>query len=143
MSQNQITNSPTPNWRDLRQQEREQRRAERREWRGESGWIFGGLLILIGVLLFLQNMNAVALNNWWALFILLPGFGSLASAWRMYQHHGGVSSGVVWSALVGVLLIGLSLAFVFNLYLDWTLLAPALLILLGVGVLLPSIFGRQ
>ncbi|HVP20663.1 MAG TPA: hypothetical protein VMS73_02260, partial [Anaerolineaceae bacterium] len=40
-----------------------------------SGWIFGVVLILIGAAFFLQNFNLLQINNWWALFLLIPAIG--------------------------------------------------------------------
>lgn len=139
MSANQSNNNPTRSWRELRAQERQERRAAR----GNNGWIFGVVLVLVGALLFLQNMNMFTLNNWWALFILLPGFGALAGAWRMFRETGEVTGGVIGALLLGVLLIGISLAFVLNLSLDWTNLLPVVLVLAGVSLLIPSLFGRR
>lgn len=139
MSTNQSTNNTTPDWRELRRQER----AERRATHGNSGWIFGAVLILVGALLFLQNVSIVTLHNWWALFILLPAFGSLATAWQLFRTQGEFSAGAVGSLLVGLLLTGVAAVFLFNLDLDWTLVAPAVLILLGIGMLLPALFRRN
>lgn len=139
MNQNLSTNNSTPSWRDLRDQERQERRAAR----GESGWIFGIILVLLGVLLWLQNMNAVTISNWWALFILLPAFGALASAWRMYSRQQEVSAGVISSFFFGVVLLGVVVVFVFNLTLYWGIVLPVLLIFGGVSMLLPAILSRR
>lgn len=139
MSQNQPTNTPTPSWRELREQEREERRAAR----GENGWVFGAVLILIGVLLFLQNMNTLTLHNWWALFILIPAFGALAGAWRLYSRDKEISAPVLGAFMSGLLFLGVALVFLFNLAFDWARLLPALLIVFGVSLLLPAVFGKR
>ena len=139
MSQNQIANTPTPSWRDLREQERQERRGAR----GNGGWIFGLVLVLVGGLLLLQNMNVVVINNWWALFILLPAFGSLAGAWQLYSRTSQVSAGVISSFMMGLLFLGMAVVFLFNLTARWELIVPALLIIFGVSMLLPSILGKR
>lgn len=140
MEQNQPSNNPTPNWRELRAQERRERRAAR----GNGAWIFGAILIALGILFFLQNMNVVPLNNWWALFILIPGIGSLAAAWRLFTVNDNQISGPVMGSLVtGLLLIGVTLIFLLNLQLNWELVLPALLILFGVGMLLGAFTWRR
>lgn len=139
MSANQTNNNPTPSWRELRAQERQERRAAR----GNNAWIFGVILVLIGGLLFLQNMNMFTLHNWWALFILIPGFGALAGAWRMFRDTGEVTGGVIGALLLGVVLVGMAAVFVLDLSLDWTRVFPVVLVLIGVLLLIPSLFGRR
>ena len=142
MSTNQPTNTqPTntpPDWRELRRQERAERRAERRE----NGWAFGAILIVVGVLLFLQNINAFTLHNWWALFLLLPAAGSLGAAWRMFNTQGKMSPAAISSLIMGLVFVGIAAVFLFDLNLDWTRWAPALLILFGIGLLLPALFRK-
>jgi len=47
---------------------------------GSGGLIIGGALIVFGLIIMLQNMGLMYLQNWWALFILIPAFGSFAAA---------------------------------------------------------------
>ena len=119
-------------WRDVRRAEREARREERRARHGSSGtpWVGGVILILLGVILLLQNFTQFHLNNWWALFILLPAFGSFATAWNR-RVRGALISG-------GVLLL-VTAAFLFNL--NWGLVLPILLIVWGVTLLLNSLLS--
>ena len=116
-----------------RQSWREQRREERRARRGKNSWIGGAVLILIGVVLLLQNFGGMALQNWWALFILIPALGAFANAWRTYQEAGGHLTGAARSSLLGGFILTMVAAiFLFNL--NWTLLGPILLILAGIGI---------
>jgi len=94
-------------------EERRPRHAERR--RPQSAWIGGAVLILIGIFFLLQNFTPFNLNNWWALFILIPAFTSLAGAWSAFQVDGRFSRRVA-SSLVGVIFFtGLCLVFLLNL----------------------------
>lgn len=138
MSQNQSVNNPTPNWRELRAQERQERRAAR----GDNRWIMGAVLVLIGIVLLLQNMNAFVIYNWWALFILLPAFGSLAGAWRLYTNSGEVSAAVIGSFTMGLVFLVVAGMFLFNLTANWSVVLPALLILLGVSMLIPALMRK-
>jgi|SRR5581483_5531102 hypothetical protein len=141
MSTNQPTNTPTPDWRELRRQERAQRRAER----GNSGaWILGAILIGVGLILTWQNFFGTMVQNWWALFILLPAAGSLAAAWREFQNNGGVFTMRLLAPLaMGLLLFALSVAFLFNYVINWALVVPVLLIVFGIIVLLGGFFPRK
>jgi len=118
---------------------RAERRAERRSRRGGGApWILGVILIVLGVGFLLQAYGRIAFNNWWALFILIPAFGSFAAAWRRYQAAGRVTAGVFGSVIGGLVFSAVALAFLFNLNLglNWNLLWPLLLILGGLALLL-------
>ena len=100
-----------------------------------SGLILGAILILIGVIFLAQNLTDwdVGNWNWWALFILIPAFGSLANAWRIYQAEGRVPK--MRGPLVGgfaLLLVTIILLF----DLDWGTMWPLFLIIVGVGALI-------
>ena len=69
--------------------ETRQQRAQR------PAWIAGGVLILIGIVFIVQNVAGVTLNNWWALFILIPAIGLLVTTYQTLAEkrqavHGGV-----------------------------------------------------
>ena len=146
---NQSNSNPPTDWRSMRRQAREQRhamrsemRAQRRAWRGNNSWAIGAVFILIGVLLMLQNVGALSLRNWWALFILIPAFGSLAAAWRIFENNGAlVSPMVIGPLFTGLILFAITAAFLFEL--NWGLLGPVLLILLGVSALLGALFWQR
>ena len=112
---------------------RRQRLAERRAGRLGSSWVVGAVLILVGILIMFPNLNTFSLQNWWALFILIPAVGAFGNAWRTYQ------SSKRWSAAARASLIGglilTMVAAVFLLNLNWTILGPVLLILGGLGLL--------
>ena len=128
------TPQPEP---ESRYEERRRRREARRAARGgySASWILGGILIVLGVLFLLQNQGVMILQNWWALFILIPAFGSLAAAWRIYHNAGGrLTAGALGSLVLGFALLAVTAMFLFNL--NWTILGPVLLILAGIGLLI-------
>jgi hypothetical protein len=140
MSANQPTNNSTPDWRELRRREREQRRAGR----GSGAWIMGAVLIGVGIFLFWQNLYGVTFNNWWALFILLPAAGSLAAAWRVFQEDGAVFTARLLAPLaMGLFLLALTATFLFGLVVNWLMVGPLLLIGFGVIVLLGAFVPRK
>lgn len=122
-----------------RYEERQLRREARRASRHSGGaWVGGALLIALGLILLFQNYGILALNNWWALFILLPAVGAFASAARSYQDAGGRLTAPSRASLIGGLVLCLvSAVFLFNL--NWTLLGPAIIILAGIGILINAV----
>lgn len=105
-------------------------------------WIVGGVLILIGVVFIVRNVTGLELHNWWALFILIPALGSLATAWQMFQKNGRRFTAASRGPLIGgVVLLAVAAVFLFSL--DWALAWPFLLILGGGALLLTSLKGRD
>jgi hypothetical protein len=83
---NQESQDETIDRRTARRQRIEERRA------GRSGsWVAGAILILIGIFIMLQNLTSFELENWWALFIMIPALGAFGNAWRAYQNDGRLS----------------------------------------------------
>lgn len=115
---------------------REERREERRAGRGGGAWIWGVFLILLGALFLFQNMGKFnfPFYNWWALFILIPALGALGNAYRDYRESGKFTSNVRNSLFGGIILLIITAILLFNL--SWTYLGPALIILVGLGLLL-------
>jgi hypothetical protein len=69
--------------------------------------IIGGLiLITVGFLLMVRSMTGFYLENWWALFILLPAIGSFSNAWRAYQQAEGMFTSEVRGSLLSGFLPG-------------------------------------
>ncbi|NTU54627.1 MAG: hypothetical protein HGA79_00075 [Anaerolineales bacterium] len=135
----QLNNEPLD-----RREARHQRRAERLAdpSRGSS-WIAGIILVVLGGIFLLQNMGSYRfpLQNWWALFILIPAVGAFDTAFRTYRREGTFTAPARGSLLVGIVLTLVTAAFVFNI--SWTYFGPALIILAGLGILFNSMVGRQ
>ncbi len=122
-------------WREMRRAEKAQRREERRAWRNSRpfNWVWGAVLILIGLILLLQNLTGMFLFNWWALFILIPAFMAFSAAWGNYQSNGRLTKTGRSSLIGGGALTIITVIFLFNL--NFGYLWPILLILGGVSVL--------
>ena len=125
----------TTDWRDRRQADRAARREGRLERRVRHNyrWLWGGVLIVLGVELLLENMGFTFPDNWWALFILIPAFGAFARAWERYKQAGMLDSQARGSVLGGLIMTTLAAVFLFNL--NWVWFGPVLLILLGLTLL--------
>jgi len=116
---------------------RRARRAERRAARYGGAWLVGAALIILGVIFMLQNMGALQLNNWWALFFLLPAAGSFATAYGSYRNQGRFTATSRGALIGGLVLTALAALFLFDL--DWGKLWPVLLILAGIGALVNAL----
>ncbi len=124
------------NWRDQRRAEREERLRAR--WEGRGGpWVGGSILILLGIIFLAQTIGALAFENWWALFILLPAAGSFGAAWRSFAIDGQFTGRVIGSMIAGIGFIVLTVVFLFNLDLTW--IGPVLLIVFGIGILVSAL----
>lgn len=122
-----------------RREARQQRFESRSEVFGGSSsvsWIAGLILILVGVGFLLQNMGtfSIALNNWWALFILIPALGAFETAQRIYRKAGNQFTASARSSFLVGVIISLVTA-IFLLDLDWNVFGPFLIILGGAGMI--------
>jgi hypothetical protein len=128
--------------RDQRATDRAARRSERGERGGRLhfGWLWGGVLVVLGVELLLENMGLKIADNWWALFILIPAFGSYAAAWDRYREDNRLTQSAAGSLVSGLLFTVLTLVFFFSI--DFGMLWPALLILAGLSLLAVGLIPR-
>lgn len=99
--------------------------------RSGNNLFLGLVLIFIGVLFFLQQIGMFTLHNWWALFILIPAFGSFSTAWYAYQRNFRINEGV--RAGLGGGLITLTIALIFLLNLHWEIWWPLMVIVPGLA----------
>lgn len=128
-----------------RREARRQRRAERFADPSRGGtWVTGLILIALGGLFLMRNTGTfdIPLQNWWALFILIPAIGAFDTGLRMYRSAGNrLTAPARGSLLVGLVLTFVAASFLFGL--DWTYFGPVLIILVGAGILITSVVGNQ
>lgn len=105
--------------------------------RNSGSWIFAIVLILLGVIFLLQEMQIPLLNNWWALFIMIPAFVLFASSWNIYQQQGRKWSAAVTGPIVGGLIL-MMISLIFLLDLQWKYMWPVILIIVGISVFINS-----
>lgn len=106
---------------------------------GNGAWVPGLVLIGMGAFFLLRNFTDFELNNWWALFILIPAFGSLGKFMSDYRRTGRIG-GEARGALIGGLIL-LFVAAIFLFGLNWSTVWPVFLIIAGLGALLSGLFG--
>jgi asparagine N-glycosylation enzyme membrane subunit Stt3 len=104
----------------------------------------GGLaLIIVGAIFLLRNLGYPFPRNWWALFFLIPIAGVFGNAWRVHGREGRVTGEVAGSLMIGVLLVALAVVFLLDISLNWNLLWPVILIVVGIGVLAGRAGGHR
>jgi hypothetical protein len=101
---------------------------------GWGGWITGLVLILIGLIFLLQNFSMLRLNNWWALFLLIPAIGSFVSAYENYRSNQRITAAGRGPLIGGTILLFLVVVFLFGL--DLGTLWPVFLVIGGLVLLL-------
>lgn len=132
------------NRREARRQRRESRRAALGAPTSSGALVLGLILILLGGAFLLQNMGTFIFpwKNWGALFILIPAVGALERAYRLYHNADNQLTAQAGGALlVGLVLIIVTLLILFDL--SWTFYGPILIILVGIGILVNSIFAKR
>ncbi len=107
--------------------------------RAGGNLIPGIVLIVIGGIFLLSNLTGLSINNWWALFILIPAFSNFQNAWRSYQRHGRLSRGARGSITGGLILTLVAATFLFD-FLTWGVVWPLFLVILGLSALLGGWF---
>lgn len=102
--------------------------------------VAGGVFIFLGLVFLVRNVTGFSLQNWWALFILIPAAGSLATAYSMFHRNGDrVTASSQGPLIGGLVLLAVTAIFLFDL--DWGVVWPAFPILIGLSLILSS-FGR-
>ena len=116
--------------------------AEQAETERHSGpnmaWVPGLVLIGVGVVFLLNNFTDFELHNWWALFILIPAFGSLGNFWRAYRATGHLNGDARGSLIGAMILFFVAAVFLFGW--SWGAVWPFFLIIAGLGALLSGLF---
>lgn len=124
---------------DASSHNQEHRSRHHQQNQGDNNWLAGVILIVLGGVFLLSNLTNFHLDNWWALFILIPAFGSLGSAWQAYQKNGRFGESVRGPLIGGFILFFVASVFLFGW--NWGTIWPVFLIIGGIGALLNGIFG--
>ncbi|MCA9920336.1 MAG: hypothetical protein KC445_20410 [Anaerolineales bacterium] len=122
---------------DLKEAEKESLHFEetpRQVQRDKGSTTWGLVLIGLGIFFLVTRVGGFFIQNWWALFILIPSFHNLNEAWQSYQANGRLTQHARHSLMGGLLIGMVAVFFLFNV--GWNLFWPLVLILLGIGALL-------
>jgi hypothetical protein len=102
----------------------------------------GVVLILLGLAFLLSNAGYVVwTGSWWAVFIYLAALASFANAWRSYRSREEFGSTATASLVWGLVLTVVASIFLFNL--SWDLWWPAILIVIGAGIVAGNLLGAR
>lgn len=99
----------------------------------QASWVGGAVLIVLGAVFLLQNFDLIRLHNWWALFILIPALVNFATAYNLYRRDGRLSGPARGALTGGVILTFVAGVFLFSI--DWGMVWPLVLILIGLSLL--------
>lgn len=100
-----------------------------------GSWLPGLALILLGAIFFVENYFGATLNNWWALFILIPALSTFATAYALWRD--GHTEWATGPFVAGLGFVALTAIFLLDLPIGR--LWPLFLIAAGVALL----FGRR
>jgi hypothetical protein len=109
-----------------------------------GAWVAGIILIGLGAAFLAQNIGfkVIPLDNWWALFILIPAVGAFGAALRTYRSAGNQWTAPARSSLLGgIVLTFLVFGFLFRI--GWKYFGPILIILAGLGILSNRMIGKE
>ncbi|KAA3657437.1 MAG: hypothetical protein DWQ10_13265 [Calditrichaeota bacterium] len=96
--------------------------------------ILGVVLIGVGLIFLFNNYFDFYLDNWWALFILIPAFIAFNEAWKLYKQNGQIFTREVKNRIIGGI-FPLVVALVFLLNIDWGTIWPIFIIIIGIFML--------
>lgn len=99
--------------------------------RSSGSWLPGLVLIVLGAVFLVQNYFGATLQNWWALFILIPAFGALGAAYE--DLRAGDPEAATGPLIGGLAFLALTVAFLLDLPLGQ--LWPVGLIVVGLALL--------
>lgn len=105
--------------------------------RSNPAWIPGLVLIGLGVIFLLNNLTDFHIDNWWALFILIPAVSALGNALRVYRNTGRLGEDGRGSLIGGLILMLVASTFLFSW--NWAYIWPAFLVIGGIGLLLGAL----
>lgn len=96
--------------------------------------VFATVLILVGLALSVGILTGYTLDNWWALFMLIPVSTMSMEMWQDYQKNGRLSkktSGLIIPITILSVIVAI---FLFNL--SWSIIWPVSFIAVGTSILL-------
>lgn len=102
----------------------------------DNNKVFAVVLILVGVAVMVGNLTDYSLENWWALFLLIPAGAIFMNMWRDYQVNGRLTRRSSGAIIPGVIMLAMVAIFLFNL--SWVIFWPVAIIAVGLSILMGS-----
>ncbi|MCB9423233.1 MAG: hypothetical protein H6667_25780 [Ardenticatenaceae bacterium] len=112
----------------------ELKETERRIRNDDATKIFAVVLILVGIAVLINYFTDYSLENWWALFMLLPAGYIFMAIWRDYKENGRLSRKSSGAIIPGLVMVAMVTIFLFNL--SWAIFWPVTFIAIGFSILL-------
>ena len=92
------------------------------------------VMILVGLALSVGILTGYTLDNWWALFMLIPVGTMSMELWQDYQANGRLSKKTSGLIIPITILLVIVAIFLFNL--SWSIIWPVSFIAVGASILL-------
>ena len=108
--------------------------------RKDDGMTSGLILIAVGIIFLVMQYGGFHINNWWALFILIPVFVSWNRAIRTSIEAGEITEESVQAIAGSLFLLFVASIFLFNM--DWGRVWPGFIIIAGINALVRA-WGRN
>jgi len=108
--------------------------------RKDSGMMGGLIMIAVGVVFLVMQFTNIRLNNWWALFILIPVFAAWGRAFSIFRESGEITEEAIQAITGSLFPLFVALIFLFNM--DWGRVWPVFIILAGLNALARG-WGKQ
>jgi hypothetical protein len=98
----------------------------------------GLILVALGVVLLLEAFGVTLPSRWWALLLLVPAALAAFAGWRAYRRAGQLTLASGGSFAGAIVLVLLTLAILADITINWNVIGPIALIVVGAGMLARS-----
>lgn len=110
------------------------------EKRNDNGTTTGLILIAVGIIFLVMQFGGFHINNWWALFILIPVFAAWNRAISTSTEAGEITEDAIQMITGSLFPLFVAVIFLFNW--DWGKVWPGFIIIAGINALARG-WGRK
>ena len=101
--------------------------------RKNDNMMTGLILITVGVIFLFMQFGGFYINNWWALFILIPVIYTWSKAFSLYREAGEITLEAAENVSGSLFLLFVAAIFLFSW--DWGRVWPGFIIIVGINAL--------